>query len=234
MNQQFYNQFNPDKKNIISIMGDRLRTSLINVLAYQSVKMKYHVFILADTPKTYPLGGKVLVCDTLSIVTQLIDKDKPERIYLASKIKNDLLHPFAKKEINELVDNLGEKNILFFEIDENSKINIKTTPFIKNAQMICSINYNLLKNNLPQISRIKELKSKSISDQVFDKVYSIIKNICPHFLELDEVKNKICFIDQVKGLYDENVIRSIARNLKSKINCSMLIGNSNSYRVKAI
>lgn len=234
MYQQFYNQFNPDKKNIISIVGDQLRTSLLNVLAYQAIKMKYHVFILADKPKTYPLEGKVLVCDTLSIVTQLIDKDKPERIYLASKIKNDLLHPFAKKEIKELVGNLGEKDVLFLDIDESSKINKKTSPFIIDAQMICSINYNLLKDNLPRISKIKELKSKSIDDQVFDKVYSIIKDICPHFLELDEVKHKICFIDQVKGLYDENVIRSIARNLKSKMNCTMLIGNSNSNRVKAI
>ncbi len=234
MNQQFYYQFNPNKKNIIAIVGDQLRTSLINVLAYQAIKMKYHVFIIADTPKSYPLGGKVLVCDTLSIVTQLIDKDKPERIYLASKIKNDFLHPFIKKEIKKFVGSLGEKNVLLLDIDKRSKIDIKSTPFLKNAQMVCSINYNLLKDNLPRILNTKELKSKSIDDQMFDKVYSIIKNICPHFLELDEVKNKICFIDQVKGLYDENVIRSIARNLKSKMNCTMLIGNSNSYRVKAI
>ncbi len=100
--------------------------------------------------------------------------------------------------------------------------------------MICSINYNLLKDNLPQISKIKELKSKSIDEQVSDKVYAIIKKMCPHFLEIDEVENKICFIDQVKGLYDENVIRSIARNLKSKLNCNILIGNSNTYRVKEI
>ena len=234
MNQQFYNQFNPDNKNIITIFGDRLRMPLINLLAGQAVKMGNHVFILADAPMLYPLEGKVLVCDDLAIVSQLIDKDKPEQIFLASKIKNDLLHPFAKNEINQLVGKLGENNVLFFDIDSSSKINIQTSPFIKNAQMICSINYNLLKDNLPQISKIKELKSKSIDEQVSDKVYAIIKKMCPHFLEIDEVENKICFIDQVKGLYDENVIRSIARNLKSKLNCNILIGNSNTYRVKEI
>lgn len=234
MSQQFYNQFNPNNKNFITLFGDRLRISLLNLLPAEAVKLQNHALILSDVPMSYPLEGKVLVCDDLSIVNQLIDKDKPAQIYLASKIKNDLLYPFSKKEINKLAANLGDKMILYFDIDSKSKVNLKTSPFIKESQMICSINYNLLNDNLPQISKIKELKSKSIDEQVSGKVYSIIKNICPHFLEIDEVENKICFIDQVKGLYDENVIRSIARNLKSKMKCNMLIGNSNAYQVKAI
>jgi hypothetical protein len=234
MSQQFYNQFNPNDKRIITIFGDRLRTSLLNLLPAENIKMQNHALILSDLPMSYPLGGKVLVCDDLSIVNQLIDREEPAQIYLASKIKNDFLHPFSKKNINQLANNLGDKIVLYFDIDSGSKINLKTSPFIKDSQMICSINYNLLKDNLPQISKIKELKSKSIDEQVSDKVYAIIKKICPHFLEVDEVENKICFIDQVKGLYDENVIRSIARNLKSKMKCNMLIGNSNAYQVKAI
>ena len=234
MNQQFYNQFNPNNKNIITIFGDRLRTSLLNLLSAETVKMQNHALILSDKPMTYPLGGKVLVCDDLSLVNQLIEKDEPARIFLASKVKNDLLYPFTKKEISQFTGNLIKKIILYFDIDSKSRVNLKTSSFICESQVICSINYNLLQDNLPQISKIKKLKSKSIDEQVYEKVYSIIKKTCPGLLEVDEVESKLCFIDQVKGLYDENVIRSIARNLKSKINCRMLIGNSNAYQVKAI
>ncbi|MEJ2544567.1 MAG: hypothetical protein P8Y99_10910 [Calditrichaceae bacterium] len=234
MNSQFYNQFNPDNKNIVTIFGDRLKKSLLNLLSAEAIKMEYHVLVLSDKPMSYPLAGKVLVCDDLSIVHQLIDKEKPAQIYLASKVQNDLLYPFTKKDINQLTGNLAERILLYYDVDSTSKINLKTSSFISKSQMICSINYNLLKDNLPQISKIKELKSKSIDEQISEKVYSIIKKICPYFLEVDQMENKICFIDQIKGLYDENVIRSIARNLKSKMNCTMLIGNTNTYQVKAI
>ena len=234
MNQHFYTQFNSDNKKIIAVFGDRIRTSLINILAGESVKSGSHALILADTPMTYPLEGKVLVCDDLSIVTRLIDQDNPKQIYLASKIKDDLLHPFAKKDINQFANNMGEKFNLYIDIDSKSKINLKTSLYLKDAQLICSVNYNLLKDNLPQISKIKELKSKSIDEQISDKVYSIITKMCPYFISIEGVKSKVCFIDQVKGLYDENVIRSIARNLKSRLRCNMLIGNCNTYQVKAI
>ncbi|HEM48607.1 MAG TPA: hypothetical protein ENO27_00215 [Caldithrix sp.] len=234
MSKHFYNQFNPYNKSIITVFGDRLRTSLLNALAVETIKMKNHALILSDKPMIYPLEGKVLVCDDLSIVNQIIDKDEPAKIYLASKVKNDQLYPFSKKDINQFAGNLAEKKILYFNVNSESKISLKTNAIISASQMICSINYNLLQENLPQISKIKELKSKTINEQVLDKVCSLIKQTCPCFLEMDDVQNKICFIDQIKGMFDENVIRSIARNLKLKMNCHMLIGNSNAYQVKAI
>lgn len=234
MNQQFYSQFNPQNSKTVAVFGDRLRTSIINILAGETVKAGSHAFILSNMPMSYPLEGKVMVCDELSIVNRLIDKEKPKQLYLASKIKNDLLHPFAKNDLIQLIANLSENIILFINIDSGSKLNPKTSQYLKNAQMICSINYNLLKDNLPQISKIKELKSKSIDDQISDKICSIITKICPEFILMKNMQTKICFIDQVKGLYDENVMRSIARNLKSRLKCNMLMGNSNTYQVKAI
>ena len=234
MNQLFYTQFNPANNKTIAVFGDRLRSSIINILASETVKSGNHAFIISNVPMTYPLEGKVLVCDELSIVNRLIDKENPKQIYLASKIKNDLLHPFTKNNINQLVPNLGENIVLFIDIDSDSKMNLKTSQYLKNAQLICSVNYNLLKDNLPQISKIKELKSKSIDDQISDKICSIITKMCPDFISMEDVVSKICFIDQVKGLYDENVMRSIARNLKSRLKCDMLMGNCNTYQVKAI
>ena len=234
MNQQFYNQFIPTDKNIIAIFGDRLRSSLLHLLSGESARNGKKALIIADSPIPYPLEGKVLVCDELSIVKRLIDNEDPEQIYLASKVKDDFLYPFLLKEIKPFIKSLDRNDLLFFDISSKGKINFKTHRYLDDALLICSINYNLLKDNLPQISKIKDLKSKSIDEQISDKVHNLIKKMCPHFTEVEEVEDKICFIDQVKGLYDENVIRSIARNLETKLNCKMLIGNTNSFHVKAI
>jgi hypothetical protein len=234
MSRQFYKQFISAEDNIIAFFGDQLKSSLINALAMTSVNQGKYAIILGDKPKKYPVEGKVLVCDELIVLDQLVEKDKPELLYVASKIKNDLLHPFTKKEVKKLINNIDKNFILFLDFDANTKLNSDMTAYLRDAKLICSVNFNLIQNILPQMEKIKSLKTKSIDQQISDKFYSAIKKLCPEFSRINETEKRILFIDQVKGLYDENVIISIARNLKPLLNCQVLIGNSNSYDVKAI
>lgn len=234
MSHLFFNLFKLKTSNTVVVFGDKLKSALIQQLSEESVKSGFHSLIVSLIPSTYPVEGKVLVSDDTSILPNLINGDRPRDIYLASKVKNDLLHPFSYKEINRLAVNAGENVRLFVNIGSNNDKMINRLKFLDSSLLVCSINFNLLRENLPDISKLKEQKRKSLSDQVADKVFAVINKNCSHFVSLDSNSNKICFIGQVKGMYDENVILPVARKLKTMINSRILIGNINANQLKEI
>jgi len=234
MTQQFYNQFISPGDKLTAIFGDQLKSTLINILARESVNQGYNAIVLADRPMRYPVEGKVLVCDDLDVLHNLIDPKNPELIYIASKIKNDLLQPFTKKNIDALAKNTNQKLMIYLSVDAESKLKLNTSLYLKNARLICSVNFNLLRDYFPQFANLKTLKTKSMGEQISGKLNSVLKKMCSEFTAVEEKEEKILFIDQVKGLYDENVIISIFKNIKSQLNCKILIGNSNSLEIKAI
>ena len=62
-----------------------------------------------------------------------------------------MLQPFDFAAINKLAKQLNEK-IKLFVLIESEQIKTKSgLKVYKSARLICSLNYNLLKENLPQI-----------------------------------------------------------------------------------
>jgi hypothetical protein len=234
MSNTYFANFKLDTVNQVLVFGDRYKISLLRQLADESVKMGYHAIITSLVPEPYPVEGKVLVADDILLLNNLIKDDQPEIIYLAKTVKNDMLQPFDFAAINKLAKQLNEK-IKLFVLIESEQIKTKSgLKVYKSARLICSLNYNLLKENLPQINELKELKRKSSGEQVSGQVYKLIYSYCSGFIEAESSSDKVCYIGQVKGMFDENVIIPVVRNLKAQINSRMLIGDINSYHLKEV
>lgn len=234
MSNTFFDRFNLLEENIILISGDRFKQMLLQQLGRETVKAGFQSLIFSLDKMGYPVEGKVLVTDDLKLLPRLIENEIPQVIYIANKVQDDLLHPFTYKEIMSFARKYSVQSKIFISLDFLDHSGTFPLTFFKKSTMVCSINLNLLKESFPDITRLKEQKKKSLSDQVVDKVFTMIKRHCPYIHETEKLKQRILYIGQVKSIYDENVILPIARSLKTLLSSRVFIGDINTYRIKEV
>jgi|GEM_PF-6155128 len=234
MSNTFFDRFNLREENVILISGDRFKQMLLQQLGRETVKAGFQSLIFSLDKMTYPVEGKVLVSDDLKLLPRLIENEIPQEIYIANKVQDDLLHPFTYKEIMTFARKSAGQSKVFISLGFPDHSNTFPLTFVKKSTIICSINLNLLKDSFPDITRLKEQKKKSLSDQVVDKVFTMIKRYCPYIPETEKLNQRILYIGQVKSIYDENVILPIARSLKSLLSSRVFIGDINTYRIKEV
>ncbi len=231
MRDRFYTNFDIAVSPVIVFAGDRRDTPLLNLIAEETVAAGRHVVIVSAMQEKYPIEGKVLVSPDLSMVMDLIQVEEVQVIYLASKIDNDILFPFSEKDLNLLAAQQSENVKIFYKIDSSSAI----PEIFQSANLICTLNFNVLREEILQIYSNDNFKSSGTSrKKIREQVISLINKNCPCINGPSQTGKKSVFIAQVKTLLDENLLIPVVRDLKSKIKPHIFYGSINHYQLKEV
>lgn len=232
MKRFFYEKFNISHSPLVIFCGDKESIALYNILAEEAASYGKHVIMISMMPEKYPIEGKVLVCDETEMLIELIRNEEAHVIYLAKKIEEDILMPFSFKEIKPLIRNQDENIQLFIKVSAKNK----PPAFLKAADVVCTLNFNIIREEILQIYSNLSLTSSGTAQKKFrQKLNTLIESHCPLLYNKEDVPaKKTLFISQVKTLLDENLIIPIGRDLKKSSGIRILYGNINQYQLKEI
>jgi len=231
MKNLFYKNFDTACSPVTVFAGDKKDTALLKLLAEETVAAGNHVLISACTEEKYPIEGKVLVSPDTSMVMNLIQSDQLQIIYLASKIDNDILLPFSAKQLEKLAAEQKEKVKIFYKLDSSSDI----PKIFRNADLICVLNFNILKEDILRIYSSDTFKSSGTARKnIRQRLLSLIDKNCPCINSPGHTGRKIIFISDVKTLLDENLLIPVVRDLKPKIDHHIMYGSINHYQLKEV
>lgn len=235
MSALFYNHFKIETAKAIIFFGDCAKSGLIHLLAKETVESGKQALIASLKPSIYPIEGKVSVADETSLLMNLIHNEKPHVTYLARKVANDLLIPFPKKDLTILFKKLQKDDKLFIEANIDDPKSFPKISFLKESIIVCAVNFNTLRDELVKAFPEKFADTKKSSLQfVADRIRKSIKKTCPSHRSLKSNCEKICFINQVNNLFDENMVVSAAVNLKKVTQSTILFGNINNYHIRGV
>ncbi len=234
MSQLFFSKFDLQSNQVIFFHGSEEKIALIHHLADETAQAGRQALVIATQPARYPIEGKVLVSDDTALLMNLIDDEPPSVTWLAGKVENNLLMPLKTEDINKLLNTLSNRVNVFIDYSGSPVAELNKFSAYPKALFICLINFNKIRTEITHISD-RDLKDRRKSSEKFisERILSLLEDVAPQFRSIASEK-KICFIDQIKNLRDENMIIPVARNLKLSLESRMLIGNVINYQIKEI
>lgn len=234
MSQLFFSKFDLQSNQVIFFHGSEEKIALLHHLADETAQAGRHALVIATQPARYPIEGKVLVSDDTSLLMNLIEDEAPSVIWLASKVEHNLLMPLKTEDINELLNTLSNRVNVFIDYSGSAAEELKKYSAYQKALFICLVNFNKIRTEITHISDHDLTDNRKSSEKfISERLLKLLEQVAPHFGSIASEK-KICFIDQIKSMHDENMIIPVARNLKLSLESRMIIGNVINYQIKEI
>jgi hypothetical protein len=231
MKNLFCKSFNTADAPVLLFAGGTRETALMNLLAEETVSAGRRILIVSAGPEKYPIEGKVLISPDTGMIMELIKTEEIKIIYLAGKIENDILMPLSDENLAQLAADKNDDIKIFYKIDNSRKI----PEVFYGADLICLVNFNILKEKILDIYSKDTFKSSSTAlKKICSHVISLIEEDCPCINNPDHTGRKYIFIAQVKTLLDENLLIPVARQLKSRTKHRVFYGSVNHYQVKEV
>jgi len=231
MKHLFYQHFALTGSSLVVFNGDKETKAILHLLAEEAVASGKRVLILSSQPEKYPIEGKVLVSPGTEMLMELLQSEEAQIIYLARKISDDILYPFKTAEIKRLLRKQEAATQIFMDVQAEEH----TFDFLQKADLICTLNFNLLREEILRVYQNVSLKSSvTAQNKIRRRILELLKQNCPCFQEGDTAGQKILFIAQIKTLLDENVIIPVGRDLKNTLHTRILYGSVNHYQIKEI
>ncbi len=235
MKDLFFTNFSIEAEQFIAVSGAGNNAALIHLLAEEATATGLYSLVTASAEQRYPIEGKVLISDETDLLFRLIRSDEPEVTYLASKVEGDLLIPFAKKELQTLIQKSDTDTKIFVNLHPENKAPAFFTSMFKKALHICTVNFNVLRPQLLEIYQNTEVRSSSTAQKKIQKQFlALIEQTCPSCLTIKDKGRCILFIDQIKNVLDENLFIPVARHFQKTEEVTILYGNLHQYSVKKI
>ncbi|MBN2424882.1 MAG: hypothetical protein JXR46_04365 [Calditrichaceae bacterium] len=233
--KRLFNSFKIRDFQFVGIFAGNSKLGLLNSLAKETVFSGYNVIIISIHHLPYPIEGEVVLADEPQILFNSTKSKEPQVYYLAGAITNDLLEPLSFSKINEIISKSYEQCKVFIYINNLDQISKFPTQTCDNMLMICEVNYNLLRE-VTETLAIKNKKSKeqSYSKNIEKMLNNLIATNCPVFKSVTSSKDKICYIGQVKSMFDQNLVLPLARKIKEDYNCNVFLGYIQDYFLKEV
>jgi len=116
-------------------------------------------------------------------------------------------------------------------LDSSSKI---PKIFLK-ADLICCLNFNILKEDILKIYSSDTFKSSGTArKKIRRRLMSMVEENCPCINNSNHTGRKTIFISQVRTLLDENLLIPIVRDLKTAVDHRIMYGSINHYQLKEV
>lgn len=230
MSRLFYSTLNIKQHNPVLIMGEKSAYALSKILAEESVTDGHLAIILSLCERTYPIEGKVLVSPETELLMDLLKEEDPAVMYLARAVKNDLLQPFAVKQILHLLNQLKPPVQIFIMAPAEKNQQIKFFVDNSDALFMCTVNYARLEDELSAV-----IKSAATSDRrMIRKIAEMFERHCPFSHLPVDADRKGIFIDRVTNVLDENKMLSLLRKFRDSFPGQIFIGDILNYQIKKI
>ena len=135
----------------------------------------------------------------------------------------------------ELERILGKDVCLFVRLGEpENKIN-DYKEVLQNSLNICTIDFHEIKQILNSMELMeKPAKYMTHTDYLFNEFKKRSDLKWPSFKKVKSKYKKHCFIDNVKDLFEENMVLPIARSIVEKGKAKVLYGDIYTYQLKEV
>ncbi len=234
MGKLFYSKFLDESINRITIYGKSERVELINQLAAEAVV--YFPLVIVTFAMPFEILNEkevVAVKDVKQVKKKL--KKKQGFIYLCKSLNGSELIPYSASELLELQQSIGDDICLFIRLGEpENKIKLYDE-VLQNSLNICRIDFHDIKHIVNSMSLDKKTEKYVTHTEYIFKVFT--KGIELKWSTFRRNKSKFkkyCFIDNIKDLFDENMVLPIARSIAEKGKVKVLYGDIYTYQLKDI
>ncbi len=162
-------------------------------------------------------------------------KGKKGIIYLCREVKDKQLLPYSVAELQELSKTAGEDVCLFIRFGEPENNINDYKEILQNSLNICRIDFHEIKHILNSMELTeKSPKYMTHTEYLFNEFKKRSDLRWTSFKRIKSKYKKLCFIDNVKDLFDENMVLPIARSIAEKGKTKVLYGDIYTYQLKEV
>jgi hypothetical protein len=234
MGKLYFSKFLDESINRVTIYGKSEKVELINQLAAEAESYFPLVIVTFAMPIENLNEKEVLAVKNLKSIKKSL-KDKKGIIYLCKEENDKQLSPYSVDELLELERMLGMDICLFIRLGEpENKIN-DYKEVLQKSLNICRIDFYEIKQILNSMEpTAKPVKYMTHTDFLFNEFKKRSDLKWPSFKNIKSKYKKYCFIDNVKDLFDENMVLPIARSIVEKGKAKVLYGDIYTYQLKEV
>jgi hypothetical protein len=234
MGKKYFSKFMDESVNRVTVYGKSEKVELINQLAAEADS--YFPLVVVTFAITIEILNEkeiVEVEDVNTVKKSLADKHGI--IYLCKAQKDGKLSPYSAEELLDLKKTIGDDVCLFIRLGEPENKISDYKEVMSDSLNICRIDFNEIKPILNNMDMEKESK-KYLNHMEY--IFNVFKNGTDlkwsSFNRNSSKLKKICFIDNVKNLFDENMVLPMARSIADRGKVNVLYGDIYTYQLKEI
>jgi len=230
MSTLFYSTLKLGEHSQVFIWGEKSAHALLCLLSAETRRSGRIALVLSDDLQVYPIEGKVLVSPETDLLKDLLKTEPAEVIHLARSVKNDILQPYASKDIKKILAQSEDPILPFLYVKKNGQNLKQIIQSSAKPLCLCVINYQNDGQELLDSARRPSVSDKTVNR----KILQIITAHCEGFNEMECAENNVLFIDQVKTILEENKLLSVLRKFNEQFAGRIFLGNTTQYRIKEI
>ncbi|GEM_PF-4394391 len=234
MGKLYFNKFLDNSINRVTVYGKSEKVELINQLAAEA-DIYFPLVVVAFAMIIENLNEKDVVAVENPEKVENALKNRKGIVYLCKEEKDKHLLPYNADEMVKLERTLDKDICLFIRLGEPEN-NIKEyNELLQKSLNICRMDFHEIKHILNSME-LTEQSSKYMTHTEY--LFNVFKKRSDlkwgDFKKIKSKYKKYCFIDNVKDLFDENMVLPMARSIAEKGKANVLYGDIYTYQLKEV
>ena len=234
MGKLYFSKFLDESINRITVYGKSEKVELINQLAAEAEVSFPQVIVTFAMPIEILNEKEIVAVKNINNVKKKLGKKKG-LVYLCKTLNGSELLPYSAPELRELQQYLGDNTCLFIRLGQPENNISEFKEVLQNSLNICRIDFHDIKHILNSMNLAKKTEKYTTHMEYIFNVFSKGTDLKWSVFKRTKSKHKkYCFIDNVKDLFDENMVLPIARSITDKGKVTVLYGDIYTYQLKEV